>query len=147
MAYRYRHFDECIYLTNGSCINENHLADQNSFGACYSRNMFDFFRQLNKHNLNITQFSLLCAIKFFTNDRPLLIERDKITQIQSRYMQLFEKSLKMSNDLLFSANSNLNIEKDRLKSKKMNHKLSNVLLSFINLRALDVLSNYTIFII
>lgn len=124
LAYRYNNLTNCIHLSNGSPIDEKTLGQSNCFGTKYSHLFFEFCRQFSKFSMDSSQFSLFCGLKFFTNDRPLLIERNKVQLIQSKYFELFECSL--------FKNSNQKINN----SKKISH----ILLSLIKLRSIDVLS-------
>ena len=125
LAFRYVKSTTCLHLSNGSLVNEQILADQSMFGSQASQLFFLFCRLLNEFNLNRVEFALLCAIVFFSNDRPLLIERPKVQIIQSKYMQLFE----------------------HVAEEKLNHRnevagLANVFLVLVKLKALDVLSMF-----
>lgn len=130
LAYRYNKTNDCLCLSNGSIANEQSLSDAtNGFGSLYASKFFKYVREFSKFNLNKIEFSILCAIKFFTNDRPLLIERSKVQLLQEKYLELFEHLLEQRNQ---NATTNL-------------INMSHIFLSFINLRGLDVLSKIQLF--
>jgi hypothetical protein len=120
LAYRFNSITNCIHLSNGFPVDEKTLGQSNCFGTKFSHLFFEFCRQFAKFSMDLSQFSLFCGLKFFTNDRPLLIERNKVQLIQSKYFELFECSL----------------------FKNSSHKIniSHILLSLIKLRSIDVLS-------
>ncbi len=124
LAYRYNCATDTLCLTNGSIMRECDLAL--SFGAEQAHTFFALAREFARFALTRAEFALLCAVKFFTNDRPLLIERNKVSQIQDKYVELFEHMLEHRSS---TANSG-----------SVSVTLAHVLLSFIKLRALDVLS-------
>jgi hypothetical protein len=126
LAYRYNNLTRCIHLSNGFLVDEKTLSRSNYFGPKFSDLFFEFCQQFSKFCLNSTQFSLICALKFFTNDRPLLIERDKVQLIQSKYFELFE------------CNFIYEISQKNHNANKIN--ISHILLSLIKLRSIDVLS-------
>ena len=106
-------------------VNEASIASQTAFGTAYGRLFFKFCRQFARFTLNKVEFALLCALKFFTNDRPLLIERNKVLQIQTKYIQLLEYFLEQNH-----------YEKKRSSTLSLAH----ILLSLIKLRAIDILT-------
>jgi hypothetical protein len=125
LAYRYNKYTDCLHLTNGSAVNESSLVHSPAaLGAYYAQLLFKFVRIFSKFNLNKVEFSILCAIKFFANDRPLLIQRDKVQLIQDKYLELLEHLIEQRNR---NCNENL-------------LSMAHILLSFVKLRALDVLS-------
>lgn len=127
LAYRYNKTLDSLVLTNGSLVNEHILSSTNTLlGSYYSQLVFAYIRSFSKYNFTNLQFSILCSIKFFSNERSFLIERAKVQQIQDKYIQIFEYLLH---------------EQYQSKSQLI---LSNVLLSFINLKTLDILSNCTL---
>lgn len=125
LAYRFNKSTDCIYLTNGSIVNEATLSKPEYFGASYGRLFFKYCRSFSKFSLSPLSFSLLCALKFFANDRPLLIERNKVLQIQTKYIQLFEYALE---------------QQQNPKNTPPTLNLAHALLSLIQLRAIDVLT-------
>ncbi len=125
LAYRYNNSKNCINLSNGSSVNEKLLGRSDCFGTKFSGLFFEFCKLFAKFALNTTQFTLFCALNFFTNDRPLLIERNKVQLIQSKYLELFERS--------FLIHSNHEIYKTKIN-------ISHILLSLIKLRSIDILS-------
>ena len=129
LAYRFNHSTECIYLTNGTIVNESAITKQTAFGASYGRLFFKFCRQFSQFNLNKIEFALLCALKFFANDRPLLIERNKVQQIQTKYIELLEYFLEQ-NQSIHQTNATT--------SNTLN--LAHILLSLVKLRAIDILT-------
>jgi hypothetical protein len=144
-------------LSNGKKLDEQSLSGKNAFGL-HSSLLFQYCRQLAAFNLNKIQFTLLCSLKFFTSDRPFLLERIKVQQIQNKYIELFEHSLEAATRSNNSANKISTDSKPSLSPNKSsssmlsrsqqisNHKstvqMANILLSFVQLRALDVLSKF-----
>lgn len=122
LAYRYNKKLESLVLTNGSLVNEQILSKNEALGSYSSQLLFKYFRLFANYNLTNLQFSVLCSIKFFSIERSFLIERFKVQQIQEKYLQIFEYLL---------------YEQNHAKSQIL---MSNVILSFINLKTLDVLS-------
>ncbi|CAF0867243.1 unnamed protein product [Brachionus calyciflorus] len=122
LAYRYNKTLDSLVLTNGSIVSELTLSsNENALGPYYSQLLFSYFRLFSKYNLSSLQFSILCSIKFFSIERSFLIERPKVQQIQDKYLQIFEH-------LLF----------DQYQSKSQII-LTNIILSFMNLKSLDIL--------
>jgi hypothetical protein len=128
LAYRFNHSTQCIYLTNGTIVNESAICKQTAFGAAYGRLFFKFCRQFSQFNLNKMEFALLCALKFFANDRPLLIERNKVQQIQTKYIELLEYFLEQ----------NQSVHQTSTTSSTLN--MAHILLSLVKLRAIDILT-------
>ena len=110
------------------------LAQEAAFGPCYAERLFAFFRRLAGFRLNKTQLCLLSGVKFFASDRPLLIERDKIAQIQARYLGLLRESLELDESTLEYVETT---RRGRLRSEL---KYAGLLTSLIALRGLDALS-------
>jgi len=73
MAYHYDPENDCLKLNNNVEIKECDMCQEAGFGM-NGEKFFQFCRNFSKFNLDKTQFSILCALKFFTNDRPELIE-------------------------------------------------------------------------
>lgn len=121
-------------LTNGSCVTQKLLGQESAFGACYAEELFNFFRRLSKFKLNKLQFSLLSGVKLFASDRPLLLEREKISQIQSMYLWLLQESLELNE----ASRQYANIDCSSALSNQI--KYSNMLLALVSLRGLDALS-------
>ena len=126
LAYRYDPLNDGIILTNGSLVQENHLADEQkpSFKK-YGHTFFSFCRKFARFSLEPPEFSLICAIRFFSSDRQLLNRRDKVFELQNMYLKLFEYMI---------------AEREPNDIKSLQIKLSQVLLSFSKLQTLDVLS-------
>ncbi|RNA27203.1 retinoic acid receptor gamma-like [Brachionus plicatilis] len=124
LAYRYNKTLDALVLTNGSLVNEQILSknDNNGLGSYYSQLLFKYFRAFAKYNFTNLQFSILCSIRFFSIERSFLIERFKVQQIQERYLQIFEY-------LLF--------EQFHSRAQLL---MTNIILSFINLKTLDILT-------
>lgn len=128
LAFRYNKTLDSLVLTNGSLVNEQILSKNDGLGFYYSQLLFKYFRLFAKYNLSNLQFSVLCSIKFFSTERSFLIERSKIQQIQEKYLQIFEYLL---------------CEQYHYKAQII---MSNILLSFINLKTLDILSKKNHFV-
>ncbi len=126
LAYRYSKSTDCLHLSNGSLVNEQMLADSSVFGSYCCQVMFQFFRQISSFNLSKIEFALLSATLFFSNDRPLLIERAKVQSIQNKYIQLLETCLYDSDEVLLPGKSSI----------------SSIILSLVKLKALDSLSKH-----
>ena len=119
MAYRYEANSDALLSSSGVRIAPSVLASSDAFGSAHAHTLFDYFRSFARFALDRVQFTLLAAVKFFAHDRPLLIERHKVQQIQSKYVELFEWSLKAS---------------------ACNVQPSHVLYSFADLRSIDMQS-------
>ncbi len=119
LATRYSLLDDKILLTNGETVDENDLM-QHAFG-CYGHTFFQYCRHLNKFNLTNEELALFQCCIFYTYDRPLLKDRQKVEQLQMRYCELLRYSC---------ANNHKNDEMF----------FSKLLLSMMKLRALDALS-------
>lgn len=128
LAFRYNKKLDALVLTNGSLVNEQILSKNDGLGSYYSQLLFKYFRLFSKYNLSNLQFSILCSIKFFSMERSFLIERFKVQQIQEKYLQIFDYLL---------------CEKYNCKAQII---MSNIILSFINLKTLDILSKTIIFL-
>nr|ASL70627.1 nuclear receptor [Brachionus koreanus] len=122
LAYRYNRKLDALVLTNGSLVNEQILSKNDVLGTYYSQLLFKYCRLFSNYNLTSLQFSILSSIKFFSIERSFLIERFKVQQIQEKYLQILEY-------LLFEQNHS-----------KAQILMSNIILSFISLKTLDVLT-------
>lgn len=132
MAYRYDARLDALVLTNGSCVTQKLLGQESAFGACYAEELFSFFRRLSKFGLNKMQFCLLSGVKFFASDRPLLLEREKISQIQSMYLWLLQESFELNEASRQYLSEQISVSNQI--------KYSNLLMSLVSLRGLDALS-------
>jgi hypothetical protein len=128
LGYRYSKSTDCLHLSNGSLVNEQMLADSTVFGSYCSQLMFQFFRQLSSFGLSKVEFALLCAVVFFSSDRPMLIERNKVQSIQSKYIYLLKMCLYESEEDDFAQPGKSSI--------------SSIILSLLKLKALDSLSMF-----
>ena len=82
LAYRYDSNNDTIKLTNSEEVTEIELAKKNAFDSI-SQSFFQFCRNFKKINLNNSEFSILCALKFFTPDLSFLVEvRKKHSEIK-----------------------------------------------------------------
>lgn len=124
LAYRYDSDTDTIRLTNSEEVTEIELAKKNAFDSI-SQSFFQFCRNFKKINLNNNEFSILCALKFFTPDLSFLVERKKVQEIQSKYIFLLE--------YLMSRNTSESMNKST--------RLSRTLISLIKLREFDVLTS------
>nr|ASL70516.1 nuclear receptor [Brachionus rotundiformis] len=124
LAYRYNKALDAVVLTNGSLVNDQILSksDNSGLGSFYTQTLFKYFRTFSKYNMTNLQFSILCSIKFFSIERSFLMERFKVQQIQEKYLQIFEY-------LLF--------EQHHSKAQML---MTNILLSFISLKTLEILT-------
>jgi hypothetical protein len=62
-----------LKLNNNIILKEADFCQDIGFGL-NGEKFFQFCRNFNKFSLDQRQFAVLCALKFFTNDRPELIE-------------------------------------------------------------------------
>jgi hypothetical protein len=118
-------------LSNGSLVNEQMLVDAGAFGAYCGQLMFAFFRQLASFDLNKAELALLCALVFFSADRPLLVDRYSVRDIYAKYMELFE-AVYWSSEENVGCPGKSNVPK--------------IILSFLKLKALDSLSKRNFYI-
>jgi hypothetical protein len=108
-----------IRLSDGSTLVENDLI-QNAFG-CYGHTFFQFCRSLERFSLTCDELAILQCLVFYTYDRPLIKERTKVEQIQSKFFHILRLlcAKNHANEPMF---------------------FSRLILNMMKLRALDALS-------
>lgn len=112
---------DSILLSNGWHLTEMELASY-AFG-CYAHTYFQYCRHMKKFNLTEGESAIYEALLYFSDDRPHLSNRCKIGQLQQKYSTIL-------NNLCLKIHSNVPMF------------FSNLLLSTMKLRCVDVLSKY-----